>query len=39
MLIEFYWGWKNFYDEDSPHRHTRTGAGPFSLNPLFVSFQ
>lgn len=35
---EFYWGWKNFYDEDSPM------AGPEQVldltpTPVFVSFQ
>ena len=34
----FYWGWKNFYDEDAPM------AGPEQVlaltpTPLFVSFQ
>ena len=35
---QFYWGWKNFYDEDSP---TATPEQVLELtpNPVFVSFQ
>ncbi len=35
---KFYWGWKNFYDEDSP---TATPAQVLALTPtpLFVSYQ
>ena len=35
---QFYWGWKNFYDEDSP---TATAAQVLALTPdaLFVSYQ
>ena len=35
---QFYWGWKNFYDEDSP---TATPAQVLALTPdaLFVSYQ
>ncbi len=35
---QFYWGWKNFYDEDSP---TATPAEVLALTPtpLFVSYQ
>ncbi len=35
---QFYWGWKNFYDEDSP---TATAAEVLALTPtpLFVSYQ
>ena len=35
---QFYWGWKNFYDEDSP---TATPAQVLALTPdaLFISYQ
>ena len=35
---QFYWGWKNFYDEDSP---TATSEQVLELTPtpVFVSYQ
>ena len=35
---KFYWGWKNFYDEDSPVA-TPAQVLALSPSPLFVSFQ
>ena len=35
---QFYWGWKNFYDEDSPIA-TPEQVIELSPNPVFVSFQ
>ncbi len=35
---QFYWGWKNFYDEDSPMA-TPQQVIELAPNPVFVSFQ
>ena len=35
---QFYWGWKNFYDEDHPNATTEQVL-ELSPNPVFVSFQ
>ncbi len=39
FYVQFYeWGWKNFYDEDSPMA-TPEQVLELSPNPVFVSFQ
>ena len=35
---QFHWGWKNFYDEDSPMA-TPEQVLELTPNPVFVSFQ
>ena len=35
---QFHWGWKNFYDEDSPIA-TPKQVLELSPDPVFVSFQ